>query len=68
MSKDFFCKSWGDEKIGFTYEEALQKKKAVDEAYGVEMPNSMWNPAVIENEQAREGYRVFIESKNNTQL
>lgn len=65
MSKDFFCKNWGDEKIGFTYEEALRKKKAVDEAYGVEMPNSKWSPAVIENEQSREGYRVFIESKNN---
>ena len=43
-------------------------KQAVDEAYGVEMPNSMWNPAVIENELDRQGYRVFIESKNSTQV
>lgn len=68
MSKDFFYKNWGDENIGFTYEEALQKKKAVDSAYGVELPDAKWNPAVIENDNTRTGYRVFIESKNNIQL
>ena len=25
MSKDFFCKSWGDEKIGFTYVQDVLK-------------------------------------------
>lgn len=63
MSLDVFGKNW-DSEHGFTYEEAVIKKAAVDEAHGVGMPGSCWNPAVIQPDLDRkDGYKVIITSK-----
>lgn len=60
---DEFRKNWDDEH-GFTYEEAMIKKAAVDEAHGVGTPGSCWNPAVIEPDQyKKDGYKVVITPK-----
>lgn len=59
-----FTKHW-DSENGFTYEEALQKKKAVDEAHGVGInPSSCWQPAqVVLDPIKNNGYKVIISSK-----
>lgn len=41
-----FSKHW-DDVNGYTMEEAMKKKEAVDEAHGVGTPTSKWNPAKI---------------------
>mgnify|MGYP000071567946 CR=1 FL=1 len=60
-----FTKHW-DNKNGFTYEEALEKKEAVDEAHGVGInPKSCWNPSQIVADPLKDnGYKVIITPKN----
>lgn len=60
-----FTKHW-DNKNGFTYEEALVKKAAVDEAHGVGInPNSCWNPSqIVLDSLKNDGYKVIITPKN----
>ena len=60
--KDYFSKHW-DEKNGYTYKEALDKKAKVDEAHGVGTPNSKWKESVIEPDPNKtSGFRVVIET------
>lgn len=62
--KDVFSKHW-DKEHGFTYAEAQEKKRKVDEAHGVGTPESKWKESVIEPDPERkDGYRVVIETKS----
>ena len=55
-----FSKHW-DDVNGYTMEEAMKKKEAVDEAHGVGTPTSKWNPAKIVPDPSRKsGYKVII--------
>ena len=48
-------------EVGYTYDEALAKKAAVDDAHGVGRPESKWSASVIERDpNKKEGYRVVI--------
>lgn len=58
-----FRKHWDDDK-GFTMEEAMMKKAAVDDAHGVGTPTSKWNPAEIVPDTGRKsGFKVVISTK-----
>lgn len=60
--RDVFTKHW-DNEHGFTYKEALDKKRKVDDAHGVGRPNSKWKESIIEPDPDRkDGYRVIIET------
>ena len=60
---DFFGRNNSDE--GYTYEQALAKKAAVDDAHGVGRPESKWRESVIERDpNKRAGYRVVIRTIN----
>ena len=62
--KDIFSKHW-DDVHGFTYKEAEEKKRKVDEAHGVGSLTSKWKESVIEHDPNRkDGYRVVIETKS----
>lgn len=65
MYKNEFTKHW-DNKYGFTYEEALEKKAIVDEAHGVGInPNSCWNASeIVVDPLKNSGYKVIITPKN----
>ena len=57
---DIFTKRW-DNVNGYTWEEAEEKKRKVDESYGVDNPNAKWHPAQIEPDpDKKSGYRVTI--------
>ena len=56
---DTFSKHYG--MGGYTYEEALRKKNAVDEAH-CSAPNSKWNPSKIVPDE-RGGFKVEISTK-----
>lgn len=64
MSRDTFYNNW-NRNIGFTMEEAKEKKAKVDAAYDVNDPQSKWNPAKIELDTTRPqgGYMVAIYTK-----
>jgi hypothetical protein len=63
MYESVFSKSW-DNEHGFTHEEAMKKKAAVDDAHGVYARDAKWNPAVVELDPYRKsGYRVVIRTK-----
>ena len=59
--KDYFTKHYGDGR-GYTEAELAYKLSAVNEAYGVDRPNSKWNPAKSEHDP-RGGWMVTIETK-----
>ena len=59
--KSYFSKHW--DRNGFTMEEAVKKKTAVDEAHGVNKVNAKWNPAEIVEDSQKGGYLVVIETK-----
>ena len=62
--KDFFSNPW-DSQNGYSYEEALQKKQSVDDAYGVYDKDSKWNPAkIVHDPKTKDGYMVTIERKS----
>ena len=62
--KDTFSKHW-DDVHGFTYAEAQDKKRKLDEAHGVGTSTSKWKESVIEPDPNRkDGYRVVIETKS----
>lgn len=56
-----FTKRW--DTTGFSYEEALKKKEAVDEAHGVGTSKTCWNSSTILPDE-RGGYKVIITTKN----
>lgn len=58
---DEFSKHYGDGK-GYSYEEALHKKEAVDDAHGVWKNDAKWAPSCIVPDE-RGGYKVIISSK-----
>lgn len=61
MKKDTFTKRW-DPEHGFNNIEAAKKKAAVDEAYGVNSPDSKWKPAeIVPDPNKKDGYMVTIE-------
>lgn len=60
--RDYFSKKYGKADEGYTYEEALEKKRKIDDSYGVGRSTSKWKPAIIEQDQnKRTGYRLVIE-------
>ena len=63
--KEIYSKRW-DKEHGFTYAEAQDKKRKVDDGHGVGTPNSKWKESVIEPDPERkDGYRVVIETIQN---
>ena len=55
-----FSKHW-DNVNGYTMEEAMKKKEAVDEAHGVGTPTSKWGPAQIVPDSSRKTvYKIVI--------
>ena len=57
-----FTKRW-DKINGFTMDEAIEKKKAVDEANSVGSSKSKWNPAeIVPDTGKRAGYKVVAKS------
>lgn len=60
MTKDTFTKHYGEG--GYTFAEAIKKKDAIDEAYGVFKPNAKWNQSQL-NADSRGGYFLTIETK-----
>lgn len=64
--RDTFSKRW-DDNHGFTYQEALQKKANVEEAYGVGSPNSKWEEAkIVPDPKKKDGYMVTIDTKKES--
>ncbi len=62
--KETYSKHW-DNKHGFTYKEALEKKAKVEEGLDLNDPKCKWNPAVIEPDPDRvDGYRVVRKTKS----
>ena len=61
MYSQTFSKHW-DENNGYTMSEALDKKAKVDEAHGVGMPGSKWNPSEIVPDTIKGGFKVVISS------
>ena len=59
--KDYFTKHYGDGK-GYTDAEVSKKLEAVNEAHGVYLANTKWNPAKREPDP-RGGWMVTIETK-----
>lgn len=59
--KDYFTKHYGDGK-GYTYEEAIQKKAAVDDAHGCWRNDAKWKYSEIVPD-SRGGYMVVISTK-----
>lgn len=60
---DYFTKRW-DNVHGFTQQEAEEKKRGVDEAYGANSPNAKWNPArIVPDPAKKDGYMVTITAK-----
>ena len=59
-----FSKHW-DPKKGFSMEEAIEKKSAVDDTHGVGTSNAKWNPAEIVPDTGKPngGYIVIIRAK-----
>ena len=56
-----FTNRW--EKVGFTQQEAEEKKAKVDDGYGVNSPESEWKPAVVVPDPEKGGYKVVIQRK-----
>lgn len=60
---DYFSKRW-DSQHGFTQQEAEEKKRNVDEAYGVNSPNAKWHPAqIVPDTSKKDGFMVTITAK-----
>lgn len=60
---DTFSKHW-DKEHGFTWKEAEEKKRKVDEAHGVHNPNAKWYPAqIVPDPEKKDGYMVTITAK-----
>lgn len=63
MSKAEFAKNW-DSVNGFTLKEAQKRKDQVNKEYGVDTPNSKWQPAkVVLDLDKRNGYKIVICTK-----
>lgn len=63
MCKDEFRKLW-DSVNGFTLKEAQKRKAKIDEKYGVDTPDSKWQPAkVVLDLDKRNGYKIVICTK-----
>ncbi len=64
-----FTKRW-DKNKGFTEMEAEFQKMKVDEAHGVSLPESKWNPAKIvpDATKIKGGYKVIISTKENSPI
>ena len=53
-----------DIQHGFTQQEAEEKKRNVDEAYGVNSPNAKWHPAqIVPDTRKKDDFMVTITAK-----
>ena len=61
---DKFSKHYGDPRFGYTMQEALDKRRKVDEAHNTGSPNSKWEKAkIVPDPSRKEGYMVVISTK-----
>lgn len=59
-----FTKQWSDD--GFKLDEAVEEASKINEAFGVDEPNSNWKPAKwIPDYDKKNGYKVIIERKQS---
>lgn len=55
-----YTKHW-DNEVGFTMDEALTKKRKVDEAHEAGLPGSRWKAAeIVIDPDKRVGYKIII--------
>lgn len=60
---DYFSKRW-DKEHGFTQQEAEEKKRKVNDSYGVNSPNAKWHPAqIVPDPNKKDGFMVTITAK-----